>query len=346
MSDQVTEFEENYWSESVKQYLDADHVLHIFPVPKGMKFNKDRLNGMDSYEFGLKATRLQKEIEFATTYKGGNIGCACHDLVVVDLDKKNGVDGYVSWGKLLKENPLGNTWVAITPTGGAHIYFKLTREQKSKYRLRAVVGLSGKDSGIDIRTGRSHVMLPESTGRTLDNNYKRYRWSSKYHPSETKMLEAPEWLLEMISDGDELDKEFKQASDKARKKQKPGDFMPHISPTEYPCAKPGDKAIGRDKMIFKAGSRWVTECEGRVMQGDMTQAEAADFVWAKMNEYNKVGTGGKPLCAAQVQKCYRSVMRYARKQWTAQSEEVRATVKATLEEFPGSVVTEVETVLN
>ena len=337
----MTEYQENYWWENVQQYLDIDHVLHVFPAPAGLKFNSKL---KDSYTWAEKETRLNKEFLFQSDeYRGGNIGAACRDLVVVDLDNKNGLNGTKTWVSWLAGNPgTGSTWVSITPSGGAHVFFRLTEEQKARYqgsnRLRAVVGLGTKDSGVDIRTGRSHVMLPESTG----GNGKRYRWSERYHPEKVKLAVAPEWLLKKISCGGELDKEFKQATRKHRKKR--DGKLPHMRPEDMPKAVAHDKAgSGRDMMLHKAGSRWVTECEARVHMGEMTRDEARNFVWENMVEYNQKCTGGKPKEAAAVRRCFQSVMKYARRQWEAQADDVKEAVVMVIKEFPGAKAVEVIT---
>jgi len=108
----------NSWEEVVEDYLEIDHVLKIFPAPAGVKFNS---KFKDAYTWA-EETHVVEKMEFFLhpEYKGGNIGCACLNLVVVDLDKKNGVDGLKTWAKWLEDNPgTEPSWVSMTPSGGS-----------------------------------------------------------------------------------------------------------------------------------------------------------------------------------------------------------------------------------
>lgn len=79
-----------------------------------------------------------------------NIGTLCTDRVVVDVDVKDGKDGYNEYAQLSGNN--WNTLTVRTPTGGYHLYFE------------------GPDSGnasispaVDVRSHNGYVVAPGST---------------------------------------------------------------------------------------------------------------------------------------------------------------------------------------
>lgn len=80
-------------------------------------------------------------------------------LIVLDIDRKNGVDGF--------ETMRANGWAIphdaieiVTPSGGSHFYFRWQGED-----VRSTAGKIG--TGIDIRGRRGLVILPPSR-KTLD----------------------------------------------------------------------------------------------------------------------------------------------------------------------------------
>lgn len=83
------------------------------------------------------------------------------DLIVADIDRKNGKDGFVSMGKA--EVTLSETEHYLTATGGGEHHIWASDDPK----LTLVGGVFGPDSGIDIRAGGSYFVwwgdtVPES----------------------------------------------------------------------------------------------------------------------------------------------------------------------------------------
>lgn len=78
-----------------------------------------------------------------------NIGCLCNDMVVVDVDVKDGKDGYNEYAQLQGHY---DTLVVRTPTGGFHCYFM------GPDSTNAPVA-----SAVDIRSHNGYVVAPGST---------------------------------------------------------------------------------------------------------------------------------------------------------------------------------------
>lgn len=89
-------------------------------------------------------------------YAGYGVGIACgphSDLWVVDIDAKKGVDGYAAWARLLVgHGPILNTMIVVTPSGGAHVYFRWSEG--------VVNSTSRLGEGIDVRADRGYVRAP------------------------------------------------------------------------------------------------------------------------------------------------------------------------------------------
>lgn len=152
--------------EERKQYTLKDYALAyarkglaVFPITPGQKF----------------PPLIKEWQELATTDEGqvrkwwkqwpnANIGIATGEIsgsvFVVDVDNKNGREGSEfirDWEDGYGEFP-ENTWRAITPSGGYHLYFRDSQTQD--VRNMADAGTEG--SGVDIRGTGGYVVAPPS----------------------------------------------------------------------------------------------------------------------------------------------------------------------------------------
>lgn len=94
------------------------------------------------------------------TERDYNIGVDCTDRVIVDIDVKNGKDGYNEYAQL-SGNAFG-TLTVRTPTGGLHLYFE-----------GPDVGNASISPAVDIRSHHGYVVGP---GSTIDGTaYEVYR---------------------------------------------------------------------------------------------------------------------------------------------------------------------------
>lgn len=105
-----------------------------------------------------------------------NIGVSTDNMIVVDIDMKNGKDGMASYRAL--GLPL-NTFMVKTPTGGWHAYFKGPNRGLSVDRL---------GSGLDIRSFHGYVLAP---GSVIDARL-------YVIDNDAPMLDAPQFLLDRL----------------------------------------------------------------------------------------------------------------------------------------------------
>lgn len=78
-----------------------------------------------------------------------NIGCACTDMVVIDVDVKDGKDGV---GDYLQMGGVWDTLLVRTPTGGYHCYFYGPDSSNASL-----------SNAVDVRSHRGYVVAPGST---------------------------------------------------------------------------------------------------------------------------------------------------------------------------------------
>lgn len=144
------------------------------------------------------------------------VNCGLSGLAVIDVDVKNGAKGKESLMKLeLEYERLPDTYTAITPSGGLHIYLSGTVASGTNK-------LGQEYPGIDIKSMRGYVLLPGSY--VDDGKVKGYY---KSNPAMTEMKKnnigssnnnstidlgdeiapAPPWLINKIGKNQPKDKE-------------------------------------------------------------------------------------------------------------------------------------------
>lgn len=131
----------------------ADRGWFVFPCWEGSK--------RPAIRWGERAT---KDVELVERWWNerprANIGISCgpSKLIVIDLDRKNGVDGWKALDRCLAElgELPGPVPIASTPTGGAHLYFAAPDGPSVK-------NSAGKlGEGIDVRGLGGFVVAPPS----------------------------------------------------------------------------------------------------------------------------------------------------------------------------------------
>ncbi len=107
---------------------------------------------------------------------------------VVDIDIKNGLCGDETLRDLEREfGDLPHSVETITPSGGRHIFYNCPAN-----------GIGCKTNvrpGIDVRGDGGYVVAPPSV---IDS--RSYEWEATHHPDETMIVDAPEWLIEILSE--------------------------------------------------------------------------------------------------------------------------------------------------
>lgn len=152
---------------------------------------------------GLKCFRLKENSKIPATshgfydarlitdddnYDGYNVGIATGDLVVIDIDNKNGKTGSLDWRLIcqdleLQEEPA--TWIVQTPNNGLHIYFTSDVAIPSQ-----TVGIS---KGIDVKSNGGYVVAPPS--KLAEGEY-RFNWPG---PEDIPIAKIPKKLLEYLT---------------------------------------------------------------------------------------------------------------------------------------------------
>lgn len=84
--------------------------------------------------------------------RGYNVGVSTTDMVVVDIDVRNGKQGFETF--LLNDGHF-DTLIVKTPSGGRHAYFSGPTSANA-------VGLFGPTSGLDVRSHHGYVLAPGS----------------------------------------------------------------------------------------------------------------------------------------------------------------------------------------
>lgn len=120
---------------------------------------------------------------------GGSFGIPTglrNGIFVVDLDRKDGKDGVASFIALAAGRPVPETASVLTPTGGAHLYFRYPKNLVSGYYIPNSKGELGV--GVDVRGDGGYVVGPGS----------KHKKGGIYQELPGAPAEAPMWLLELV----------------------------------------------------------------------------------------------------------------------------------------------------
>ena len=316
------------WEEYLNDYNSPEvrDLFRVFPIPKGMRYNpvkSQEIDGVDLHDWAKTATGIEKEMEFTLRYRGGNFGCSTTNLLVVDLDIRDEIDGVATWKKLTKTHGSVKTWTSKTPRGGFHMFFRITDDQKAVFggRLKKKDSFGGPGSGVDIKVGQAQVILPGS--RT---EFGEYRWTSR-SPWEVDLADCPEWILPKLCAS-----QRKPVSRNTGPRKK-------TTPDDHPVLAEG----GRDNGIAKAIGTWYAELRLDVANGKMTELEAGAIVLKKAKEYNRGRTKGVPLADSRVESIFKSITRSEIRNHQAAMAvpEVRKAVESVMSVFKGARIEEI-----
>lgn len=112
------------------------------------------------------------------------------NLLVVDVDNPSHHTSDGFGAKALLEAQYGSlpkTWIARTPHGGLHYYFRCTTPEIGAFSLE------GAYRGLDIRRASGQITAP---GSYRDGSF--YDWVPGFSPEETSLAMAPEWLVNFL----------------------------------------------------------------------------------------------------------------------------------------------------
>ena len=147
-------------------------VLPIWPNAK---------NPLTPNGFKDATTNHQQINEWWTRWPTANVAIHTKDLLVLDIDVKNGIDGYDSFDELEAEyGELPTTRTQETPSGGLHMIFRTTG-----VTIPSVTNCPRP--GIDVRAVGGYILAePSIVGGNV------------YEMNEDEIADAPEWLVELL----------------------------------------------------------------------------------------------------------------------------------------------------
>jgi hypothetical protein len=124
-------------------------------------------------------------------YPNANIGVATGEesgFFVLDVDPRNGGDESLQ-ALEAEYGPLPHTVRQNTGNGGEHIFFKCPKGITFKNQ-------AGKlGPGLDIKTDGGYIVVEPS----IHPNGRPYAFDVCHHPEEVEIAEAPQWLLNLLT---------------------------------------------------------------------------------------------------------------------------------------------------
>lgn len=180
-----------------------DRGFHIFPKPKGITKKKEAAFYSSSWP-SMATNDREKIRKLQERFPNSDWAVATgpSNLVVVDLDQKNGKDGEAKWLELQKKYAKAPKTLVVRTTNGRHLYFR--------GQCATVVDMRGKIPGIDVRSDGGLVFAPGCT--TEDSPHKSpYTWEI-----DVEIAEAPQWLITLVGQPTVRDREAARIIDHER----------------------------------------------------------------------------------------------------------------------------------
>lgn len=248
-----------------------EHALHyasfgmrVFPV-------KGKVPAITGWQKLASCDPKQLTELFKTPNTG--IGVATGEIsniTVIDIDVKNGVNGFETLKQLCIDFP--PTVEVETPTGGRHYYFKYSPTLKSK-----VSAIKDK-SGIDIRNNGGLIIMPQS----VHPNGGIYDFLVEQAFGEIELAEIPESFIDIctgqvdsgalfvlppiIEDGNRNDTLFRYASQLRANGMEKNEILPSLFlVNQERCKPPYDmhklETIAESACKFKRGKKPISPDE-------------------------------------------------------------------------------------
>lgn len=132
-----------------------------------------------------RATNVREEIiDLFSEFPGAGLGVPTgpsNGITVIDVDRKNGVDGWFNLQTLELDIP--ETAVVHTPSGGFHLYFDTGN-------LEIPNSVGEVASGVDVRGAGGYVQGPKTV-----TNTGRYVWDMRFVSPIGKIAKMPAGLV-------------------------------------------------------------------------------------------------------------------------------------------------------
>jgi putative DNA primase/helicase len=173
------------------------HGWRIMPVQEKKPFDPE--TGRLMYDWSNRASTDPEVISAWFAYPRHQMGIGLptgllNNLIVIDIDKKLGKDGFSSLSKLEGSlGPLPPTLTATTPSGGCHYLYRhpidLDRPVKNATGLGSHI--LGEATGIDVRADGGQIVVAPT-----EREGGCYEWQSD--PFETTIADLPYSWLQLI----------------------------------------------------------------------------------------------------------------------------------------------------
>ncbi|WP_166804971.1 DUF3987 domain-containing protein [Nitrosococcus wardiae] len=183
--------------------LYAEWGWRVFPVHTPIKGGGCSCRNPKCENVG-KHPRTRNGLKDATTdpqviegwwckWPGANIGIATgkgSGIVVIDIDRKEGIDGEEAIG----DRQLPDTVEQTTGSGGRHLIYIRPKTDK---KYRTYTNILKPTPGVDSRADGGYIVAPPS----LHESWRRYEWEASSDPTEGVLpVDPPEWFIELIEE--------------------------------------------------------------------------------------------------------------------------------------------------
>lgn len=161
--------------------------FRVFPLMSGTK--RPAIAG---WQQAATTSLEQVQYWFTGEFQDASVGIATgegSDLFVLDIDVKNGINGFESLAKLSAAHgdtggvrPLAQTFTVATPSGGAHLYFRWPESGgvvNSSNEIGEGLDVRGKGGLVHAPGWGGYAVVPRGGVRRVD------------------VMEAPDWLVEL-----------------------------------------------------------------------------------------------------------------------------------------------------
>jgi len=152
--------------------------LAVFPIPPGQR------RALPGWQIRASADRSQPW----PTGSNVGVGCRASGIVVLDLDRKNGVDGIATLERLCIEHDgqRPETFTVATANGGLHLYFTAPPGHV------VINTIGGIGPGIDVRApGRTSGGYVVGPGSVVDGR-------AYVIDTDLPIAPLPGWLLRLL----------------------------------------------------------------------------------------------------------------------------------------------------
>ena len=162
------------------------HTLHIFPLyALTSEGHCTCSRGAECRDAGKHPMVRWRHYDDDEKGPAGDFGIptgVTNGLFVVDVDMKDGKDGGATLAALAAGRVLPETKTVLTPTGGAHLYWKLP---PGVY----VPNRQALGPGLDVRGEGGYVVGPGS----------HHKNGGTYEDAGGELADAPAWLLDLVT---------------------------------------------------------------------------------------------------------------------------------------------------